>query len=76
METKFLGMKNVYEIEAGKSKEAITTLFTFSASGIVTKPLILYPYVRMPNDIIESVPEDFAIDKSETGWINQKHFSS
>lgn len=67
-------MKNVYEIDKGKPKEAITTLFTFSASGMVSKPLIVYPYIRMPKDVIESVPKDFAFDKTETGWMNQGVF--
>lgn len=69
-----LGMNNVYEIEQGTAKEAITTLFTFSAAGQVMKPLIVYPYIRIPNDIRESIPDDFAMDKSDTGWMNQNVF--
>lgn len=67
-------MRNVYEIEPGTSKEAITTLFTFSAAGVVLTPLIVFAYVRIPNNITDSVPDDFAVDKSATGWMNQDIF--
>lgn len=67
-------MKNVYEVEQGNSKEAITTLFTFSATGMISTPLIVYPYERIPKDIMESIPQGFAVDKSPTGWMNQDVF--
>lgn len=67
-------MRNVYDIEHGNSKENITALMTFSAAGHVVTPLIVYPYVRIPNDIRETIPDGFAIDKSANGWMNSDVF--
>lgn len=67
-------MRNVYDIEHANSKENITVLMTFSAAGHVVTPLIVYPYLRIPNDIRETIPDGFAIDKSENGWMNTDVF--
>ncbi|KAG5865583.1 hypothetical protein JTB14_018158 [Gonioctena quinquepunctata] len=37
------GTKNVYEVDLGKAKTTLTVLFTFSAAGSYTPPLIIYP---------------------------------
>ncbi|KAJ8934072.1 hypothetical protein NQ314_013608 [Rhamnusium bicolor] len=36
------GAKNVYQIEQGPSKTNIPVMFTFSASGVTTPPMIVY----------------------------------
>lgn len=55
------GSKNVYELEQGAGKFNITVMFTFSASGIITPPMIVYAYKRLPLSIAESVPKDWGI---------------
>lgn len=52
-----LGSKNVYETDKGKAKSAITAMFTFSASGKVVPPMLIYPYQRLPSAIVNSVPD-------------------
>ncbi|XP_046663119.1 chaetoglobosin A biosynthesis cluster protein C-like [Homalodisca vitripennis] len=47
-----LGSKNVYEIDKGKAKSAVTAMFTFSASGKVVPPMLIYPYQRLPSAIV------------------------
>lgn len=50
------GSKNDYEIEQGKLKSAVTVMFSFSASGEVVPPMIIYPYTRIPTDVVWSGP--------------------
>lgn len=68
------GSRNVYEIETGPSKASLTVLFSFSASGLTAPPLIVYPYKRMPKDILSSVPEEFSVAYSESGWMKTEIF--
>lgn len=68
------GSRNVYEVDSGQAKAALTVMFTFSAVGVTTPPLIIYPYKRLPKDIAESVPEEFNIACSDTGWMKREIF--
>nr|CAH7750980.1 unnamed protein product [Callosobruchus chinensis] len=61
--------KNLYEISAGKQKEAITVLCNYSAGGSVMPPMVVYPYKRMPEKIIKSMPDDWAVGRSDSGWM-------
>lgn len=33
-------------------------------------PLVVYPFNRLPTSIMEIDPGDWAVDKSETGWVD------
>lgn len=57
------GSQNVYEVEQGPSKTNITVMFTFSAAGVVTPPMVIYAYKRLPPKIAESVPAEWGIGK-------------
>nr|CAI5841836.1 unnamed protein product [Callosobruchus analis] len=52
------GARNVYEVEQGNVKANLIVLFTFSASGEVAPPLVVYPYKRLPAAIVKTVPDD------------------
>jgi hypothetical protein len=41
----------MYEVDRGQAKSTLTVLFTFSASGTITAPMIIYPYKRLPSEI-------------------------
>lgn len=69
-----LGSQNVYEINRGQEKEAITVLGTFSAAGDFLTPFIVLPYKRIPNDVREAIPDSFAIDKTDSGWMQTETF--
>ena len=74
---KVIGMKkwrNVYELAPGPEKSTLTFLGTFSASGEIPTPMIIYPYQRLPKDIQEKIPEDFEIGFSEKGWMTTATF--
>lgn len=67
------GFKNFYEIKE-KEKENITILGTFTASGTILPPLIIYPYTRIPSEIVRQINEEWCIGKSEKGWMTSKVF--
>ncbi|KAJ8949460.1 hypothetical protein NQ318_007561 [Aromia moschata] len=52
------GAKNVYQVDQGVAKANLTVMFTFSASGAITPPMVIYPYKRLPTNIVNSVPND------------------
>lgn len=68
------GYKNVYKIIKGKEKEAVTVLLFISASGNTLPPCVVFPYVRPPKDVINSMPEGWLLGKSETGWMKADIF--
>lgn len=45
------GTKNVYEVDHAQSKSCVTVMFTFSADGVTTPPMIIYPLKRMRPEI-------------------------
>lgn len=70
-----LGSKNVYEVDKGKAKSAITAMFTFSASGkVVPSMMLIYPYQRLPSVIVNSVPDNWGIGHSDNGWMKAELF--
>lgn len=62
-------MNNFYEIAKNSEKENITVLCTYSAGGNVLPPMIIYPYKRIPNYIYQSVPGNWGIGRSDSGWM-------
>lgn len=67
------GAKNVYEIQH-HPKNNITVMFTFSAHGDVTPPMIIYAYKRLPSEIVKSVPDSWGIGCSDNGWMKNQLF--
>lgn len=56
------GSRNVYQINQGTAKANITVMFTFSASGETTHPMVIYPYKRIPSHIAVTVPGEWGIE--------------
>lgn len=67
------GEKNVY-IASRDEKENLTVLITANAAGVLAPPMIVYPYERLPAVIAISVPKDWCIGRSDTGWMCAKTF--
>lgn len=67
------GSKNVYQIEH-HPKVNLTVMFTFSASGDTTPPMIIYPYKRLPSSVLNSVPDKWGVGTSDTGWMKNENF--
>ena len=59
--------KNVYNVNVGQEKETITVLLFISDEGKVLQSIFVYPYVRLPAAIADSVPEEWVIGKSPSG---------
>lgn len=68
------GTKDVYEVATGNAKENITVMFTFNAEGDMCPPMIIYNYKRIPQNIIDSVPPNWGIGHSDSGWMKAEVF--
>ena len=68
------GWSNVYEILAGSEKDTLTVLGTFAANGVLVPGMIIYPYVKPPRELVESVPEGWSIGRSDNGWMKSETF--
>ncbi|KAK9737932.1 DDE superfamily endonuclease [Popillia japonica] len=76
-EGKLLGprnYKNFYEIASGPEKENITVLCNCSAVGITVPPLIVLPYKRIPRDVGLSIPDNYFVGRSDSGWMVSETF--
>lgn len=62
------GYRNLYEVKQGNEKENITVLLVFNASGNLCPPCIVFPYIR-PKAVVNSMPSDWVLGRSETGWM-------
>jgi hypothetical protein len=69
------GAKNVYTVEKGASKESITVMFTFSASGRNCCLMIIYPYKRIPEKIAKTINPKWGIGRRDNGWMTAIIFS-
>lgn len=68
------GYKNLYKIKAGSDKENITVLVVFAADGKICPPLVVFPYVRPPKVIVDNMPPNWILGKSESGWMRSDVF--
>lgn len=69
------GERYVHTSNANSEKENYTVLFCASAAGILAPPLILFPYkLRLPAEIVRSMPDGWAAGKSDSGWMTQETF--
>lgn len=74
---KVLGAKakrNMYEIDRGQVKQNLTVMFSFSASGDVTPPLIIFPNKRISKAVSDNVPDHWGIASTENGWMKSEAF--
>lgn len=49
-------------------------LGTFNANVQSLKAMIVYPYTRPPKDLVNSVPNSWAIGLSDSGWMKSETF--
>ncbi|KAJ8936396.1 hypothetical protein NQ314_012382 [Rhamnusium bicolor] len=68
------GDKNIYQQINNDEKECLTVLITGNASGQLAPPLIVFKYERIPQGLACSVPGDWGIGKSESGWMTSALF--
>lgn len=68
------GWKNLYQIKTGQEKENITVLIVFNASGSVCPPLVIFPYLRPPRQLVDAMPENWVLGRSDSGWMKSDVF--
>lgn len=68
------GFRNLYEVKAGSEKDNLTVLVTFNARGDLCPPLIVFPYIRPPKSVTDSMPDHWSLGRSETGWMKGEVF--
>lgn len=68
------GYRNIFQIKFSNEKENITVLLVFSASGETLPPVVVFPYQKVPQKIVNSMPDDWVIGRSETGWMRTETF--
>lgn len=67
------GEKNVYTA-SGDEKENLTALVTGNADGVLAPPMVVYPYERVPAVIANSLPNDWCLGRSDSGWMCARTF--
>lgn len=60
--------------EPADDKENLAVLFMTNAQGKLAPPLIMFPNKRISYGIKKSVPEGWAVGKSENGWMTGDAF--
>ncbi|XP_049307835.1 uncharacterized protein LOC125777328 [Bactrocera dorsalis] len=68
------GSKHVYFRSGNDDKECFTLCIGASASGKMMPTFALFPYKRLPTNILSKFPSDLAIGKSDSGWMTCETF--
>ncbi|CAH2087980.1 unnamed protein product [Euphydryas editha] len=68
------GDKTVYNIVGNDEKECLTTLICGNAAGQMLPPMVLFPYKRIPRNIVTSMPKGWGIGCSDSGWMTAETF--
>nr|CAI5818620.1 unnamed protein product [Callosobruchus analis]CAI5818751.1 unnamed protein product [Callosobruchus analis] len=68
------GWRNLYQVKSGNDKELLTVLILFSANGAICPPLVVFPYVRPPKALVNNMPENWILAKSDSGWMRSDIF--
>ncbi|GBP80747.1 Chimeric ERCC6-PGBD3 protein [Eumeta japonica] len=70
----YLTKTGIEERFVGSEKETLTVLLVFSAAGDTVPPMVVFPYIRPPREVIESMPLDWFLGRSDTGWMKSDIF--
>lgn len=68
------GSTHVYQVMNGNDKENITVLFVISADGNYAPPLVVFPYKRVPQNLMATIPKGWCVGRSDTGWMKSDVF--
>ena len=68
------GQRNTYEVSPAPEKSNLTFVGTFSAAGDIVEPTLIFPYKRIPKDIIDSMPDTIKAARTESGWMTSEAF--
>lgn len=68
------GDSTIYSHLPNDEKECLTVLMTANAAENIAPGMVMFAYERIPPAISVSMPECFAIGKSESGWMTAETF--
>lgn len=68
------GSKSVYCRSGNDDKECLTLLLGASADGKLMPTLALFPYKRLPGNILAKYPKNWSIGRSDNGWMTSENF--
>ncbi|KAJ8870592.1 hypothetical protein PR048_029615 [Dryococelus australis] len=68
------GSKNVHRRVIKDDQERLTVLIAGNAGGDLCPPLVCFKYEQFPQDIISSMPPDWGLGKSASGWMTGEVF--
>lgn len=68
------GFKNLYQIKPRNEKENLTVLLKFNANGDMCPPCVVFPYIRPPKAVVNSMPQERCLGRSETGGMRGEVF--
>lgn len=68
------GAKSVHSVSYANDHENITCLFMVSADGDMAPPLVIFAYKRVPGHLAKTVPNGWAIGRSDKGWMTGECF--
>lgn len=66
--------ESVYSVSKNADKDCITVLFTVSTTGEMAPPLALFPYERIPTQVVRNCPIYWGLGRSEKGWMTCETF--
>lgn len=69
-----IGDKTVYSFDPNDDKECLTALVMCNAAGVLPPPMVVYSYKRIPKNIASRFPKDWALGRSDNGWMTQETF--
>ncbi|CAG5026930.1 unnamed protein product [Parnassius apollo] len=64
----------VYNRVANDKKECLTVLVNVSAGGEIAPPMVLYPYKLLPKNVALTIPPEWGVGCTESGWMNMDAF--
>ncbi|GAB0086526.1 HTH psq-type domain-containing protein [Sergentomyia squamirostris] len=68
------GVRSVHTLTNGNERIAITLLFMGSAAGELLSPMIVLPFTRTPGEVTNSIPEEWILGRSSSGWMTAETF--
>jgi hypothetical protein len=68
------GEKTVYNCINNDEKECLTTLIMACTDGTLPPPMIVFDYKRIPLNLVRTMPKEWEIGKSESGWMTGEVF--
>ena len=68
------GTTAVYNRTANDEKECLTVLIVVNANGELPPPMVLLPYKRIPQAVLQTMPNKWGFRRSESGWMTCETF--